>query len=127
MANRAISIPGAPEYVPGYAQAMKAGNTVYVGGMMGVDTATGQFGGPTVKGQTRQSLLNCPSILREAGAEPSDVVMVHTLLAHSEDAPSVSEICTEFFPTLEPPRCVSKTGVDRPGLLISISMVAVIG
>ena len=125
MANRAISIPEAPECEPGYAQAMKAGNTVYVGGTMGVDTATGQFAGPTVREQTRQSLLNCQAILREAGAELGDVVMVHTLLARSEDAPTVSEVFTEFFPTLEPPRCVSKLGVDRQGLLISIAMVAV--
>ena len=52
--------------------------------------------------------------------------MVHTLLRHSEDAPAVSEVFTEFFPDVEPPRCVCRIGVDRPGLLISIAMVAVI-
>ncbi len=126
MPKQSISIPEAPEYEPGYSQAVRAGNTVYVGGTVGIDTTTGEFVGPTVREQTRQALLNCQSILRAAGAELSDVVMVHTLLRRSEDARTVSEVFTEFFPELEPPRCVSRIGVDRPNLLISIAMVAVI-
>ncbi len=126
MPKQSISIPEAPEYEPGYSQAVRAGNTVYVGGTMGVDPATGEFAGPTVREQTRQSLINCQAILRAAGADLGDVVMVNTLLQRSEDAPIVSEVFTEFFPELEPPRCVSRIGVDRPGLLISIVMTAVI-
>lgn len=97
-----------------------------MGGTVGIDTTTSEFVGPTVREQTRQALLNCQSILRAAGAELSDIVMVHTLLRRSEDARTVSEVFTEFFPELEPPRCVSRIGVDRPILLISIAMVAVI-
>ena len=79
MAKQSISVPGAPEHEPGYSQAVRAGNTVYVGGTMGVDVTTGEFAGPTVREQTRQSLLNCQTILRAAGAELSDVVMVHKI------------------------------------------------
>lgn len=74
----------------------------------------------------RQALRNCQAILRAAGAELSDVVMVHTLLMRPEDADGLTEVFNEFFPDVRPPRCVSKTGVDRPGLLVSIAMVAVI-
>jgi 2-iminobutanoate/2-iminopropanoate deaminase len=126
MTNQSISIPEAPEHEPGYSQAVKAGDTVYVGGTTGIDPSTGEFAGTSAAEQTRQSLLNCQAILRAAGAELSDVVMVHTLLRHSDDARAVSGVFTEFFPDLEPPRCVSRIGVDRPGLLISIAMVAVI-
>ena len=65
-------------------------------------------------------------ILHAAGAELSDVVMVTTLLQRSEDAATVSEVFTEFYPEMEPPRCVAKIGVDRPELLISIAMMAVV-
>ncbi|HTR75556.1 MAG TPA: RidA family protein [Solirubrobacterales bacterium] len=126
MPRRSISIPEAPEHEPGYSQAVKAGNTIYVGGTTGIDTATGDFAGPTVREQARQSLLNCQAILRAADAELSDVVMVYTLLKRSEDARAVSEVFTEFYPDLEPPRCVARIGVDRPGLLISIAMIAVV-
>jgi len=124
MSRQVVSTHDAPES-PLYSQAVKAGNTVYVAGTIGVDVTTGGFAGPTVQEQARQSLLNCQAILRAAGAELGDAVMVHTLLAHSEDADALGEVFEEFFPDVRPPRCVSKIGVDRPGLLISIAMVAV--
>jgi 2-iminobutanoate/2-iminopropanoate deaminase len=119
-----ISTPEAPEY-PSYSQAVKVKDTIYVAGTIGVDVATGELAGPTVEEQTRQSLLNCQAILRAAGAELSDAVMVHTLLLRPEDADGLIEVFNEFFPDVRPPRCVSKLGVDRPGILVSIAMVAV--
>ncbi|MGN6175636.1 MAG: RidA family protein [Streptosporangiaceae bacterium] len=122
-AREVISTPEAPEY-PSYSQAVKAGNTIYVAGTVGVDVATGELAGPTIQEQTRQSLLNCQAILRAGGAELGDAVMVHTLLLRPEDADGVIEVFDEFFPDVRPPRCVSKLGVDRPGILVSIAMVA---
>ena len=124
MPKEVISTPEAPES-PAYSQAVKAGNTVYVAGTPGVDVKTGEFAGPTVTEQARQALRNCQAILRAGGAELSDAVMVHTLLMRPEDADGLIEVFEEFFPDVRPPRCVSKLGVDRPGLLVSIAMVAV--
>jgi 2-iminobutanoate/2-iminopropanoate deaminase len=124
MAREVISTPEAHED-PRYSQAVKAGNTIYVAGTIGVDVSTGELAGHTIKDQARQSLLNCQAILRAAGAELSDAVMVHTLLLRSEDADGVVEVIDEFFPAVRPPRCVSRLGVDRPGILVSIAMVAV--
>jgi 2-iminobutanoate/2-iminopropanoate deaminase len=125
MPREIISTPDAPEY-PSYSQAVKAGNTIHVAGTIGVDVATGRLAGPTVQEQTRRSLLNCQAILRAGGATLDDIVMVHTLLLRSEDADGVTEVFAEFFPDVRPPRCVSRLGVDRPGILVSIAMVAVI-
>ena len=58
MPREVIATPEAPEY-PSYSQAVKAGNTIYVAGTVGVDVATGELAGPTIQEQTRQSLLNC--------------------------------------------------------------------
>jgi len=124
MPRQVISTPDAPVY-PTYSQAVKVDNTIYVAGTTGVDVTTGEFAGPTIQDQARQALRNCQAILRAAGAELSDVVMVHTLLMRPEDADSLTEVFNEFFPDVRPPRCVSKIGVDRPGLLVSIAMVAV--
>ena len=124
MRREVISTSDAPEY-PTYSQAVKVGNTIYVAGTVGVDVATGALAGQTVQEQARQSLRNCQAILRAGGAELSAAVMVHTLLLRPEDADGLSEVFDEFFPDVRPPRCVSKLGVDRPGLLVSIAMVAV--
>lgn len=126
MPKEVISTPEAPES-PAYSQAVKAGNTIYVAGTPGIDVKTGEFAGPTVTEQARQALRNCQAILRAGGAELSDAVMVHTLLMRPEDADGLIEVFDEFFPDVRPPRCVSKLGVDRPGLLVSIAMVAVTG
>lgn len=126
MPKEVISTPDAPSF-PSYSQAVKAGDTIYVAGTIGLDVATGEMAGPTIKEQTRQSLRNCQAILRAGGADLSDAVMVHTLLLRPEDADGVVEVFDEFFPDVRPPRCVSKLGVDRPGILVSIAMVAVIG
>ena len=126
MPREIISTAEAPGY-PTYSQAVKAGNTIYVAGTTGVDVATGEFAGPTVQEQARQALRNCQAILRAGGGELTGAVMVHTLLMHPEDADGLIEVFDEFFPDVRPPRCVSKIGVDRPGLLVSIAMVAVTG
>ena len=76
--------------------------------------------------QTRQALRNCQAILRAAGGDLRDAVMVHVLLARPDDAPGVTEVFEEFWPDVRPPRCVSKIGVDRPGLLVSVAMTAVV-
>ncbi|HEX5296254.1 MAG TPA: RidA family protein [Streptosporangiaceae bacterium] len=126
MPKEVISTPEAPES-PAYSQAVKAGDTIYVAGTPGIDVKTGEFAGPTVTEQARQALRNCQAILHAGGAELSDAVMVHTLLMRPEDADGLIEVFDEFFPDVRPPRCVSKLGVDRPGLLVSIAMVAVTG
>lgn len=126
MPRQVISTTDAPEY-PTYSQAVKVGNTIYVAGTIGVDVATGELAGSTVQDQARQALLNCQAILRAGGAELSDAVMVHTLLLRPQDADGLIEVFDQFFPDVRPPRCVSKLGVDRPGILVSIAMVAVTG
>jgi 2-iminobutanoate/2-iminopropanoate deaminase len=124
MPREVISTAEAPQY-PTYSQAVRVGNTIYVAGTVGVDVATGELAGPTIQEQARQSLLNCQAILRAGGAELGDTVMVHTLLLRPEDADGLVEVFDEFFPAVRPPRCVSKLGVDRPGILVSIAIVAV--
>ena len=126
MPKEVIFTPDAPAF-PSYSQAVKAGDTVYVAGTIGVDVTTGELAGATIQEQTRQALRNCQAILRAAGAGLGDAVMVHTLLRRPEDADGVIEIFDEFFPEVRPPRCVSRLGVDRPGLLVSIALAAVIG
>jgi 2-iminobutanoate/2-iminopropanoate deaminase len=126
MPKQVISTPHAPEF-SSYSQAVKAGDTIYVAGTIGMDVVTGEMAGDTVREQARQALINCRAILRAGGAELGDAVMVHTLLLRPEDADDLIAVFDEFFPDVRPPRFVAKLGVVRPGILVSIAMVAVIG
>jgi enamine deaminase RidA (YjgF/YER057c/UK114 family) len=79
-----IGTPNAPSS-PLYSQAVKAGQHIYVSGLVGIDVSTGNLAGSTIQEQTRQSLLNCEAILRAAGATLEDVVEVGVLLTNPTD------------------------------------------
>ena len=56
-----ITSPDAPAS-PLYSQAVKAGDHLYISGLVGVDVTTGAIAGSTVKEQTRQALTNCQAV-----------------------------------------------------------------
>jgi 2-iminobutanoate/2-iminopropanoate deaminase len=73
MTRQIIRTSDAPNS-PFFSQAIKAGNTVYVSGIVGIDPTTYQLAGSTIQEQTRQALVNCQNILHSAGAALTDVV-----------------------------------------------------
>jgi len=122
--RQVIRIPEAPQS-PLYSQAIKAGSTIYVTGVPGVDPKTKKVAGPTIQDQTRQALINCQNILRAAGASLQDVVDVQVLLARPEDFAGLNEEYSKFFPSDPPARSVARLGPDLGEILVSIRMVAV--
>lgn len=124
MARQIIRTADAPSS-PLYSQAVKAGSTIYVSGMPGIDPKTRQ-GGSTIQEQTRQAVRNCESILKAAGASLEDVVDVLVLLARPDDFAGLNEEYAKLFPVDPPARAVSKFGVELPGILVSFKMTAVL-
>ena len=110
-----------------YSQAVKAGDLVYVSGVVGLDVATGALAGPTIQEQTRQALANCRAVLQAAGAAWDDVVEVGVLLTNPADFAGMNEEYATWFPETPPTRYVAKLGVDLPGVLVSIRMTAFTG
>jgi 2-iminobutanoate/2-iminopropanoate deaminase len=121
-----ISTPSAPSS-PLYSQAVKAGQHIYVSGLVGIDVSTGKLAGSTIQEQTRQALLNCETILRAAGATLEDVVEVGVLLTNPTDFAGMNEEYTTWFLAEPPTRYVAKLGVEIPDVLISIRMTAFVG
>src|ERR1700730_4395511 len=121
-----ISTSDAPSS-PMYSQAVKAGQQIYVSGLIGVDVSTGNLAGPTIQEQTRQALTNCEAILRAAGATLEDVVEVGVLLTNPTDFAGMNDEYATWFPAERPTRYVAKLGVDIPDVLVSIRMTAFVG
>ncbi len=121
--RQVITTPHAPTS-PLYSQAIKAGEHVYVSGLVGIDVATGALAGPTIKEQTKQALANCEAVLRAAGAKLEDVAEVGVLLTNPADFADMNEEYATWFPAAPPTRYVAKLGVELPGVLISIRMTA---
>ncbi len=125
MTKQTIRTPTAPNSAL-FSQAIRAGSTLYLSGMAGIDPATNQLAGSTIQEQTRQSLVNCENILRAAGAKLDNVVEVLVLLARPGDFAGLNEEYAKFFPTDPPARAVAKLGVELPNVLVSIKMTAVL-
>jgi 2-iminobutanoate/2-iminopropanoate deaminase len=121
-----IRTSDAPNQSPLYSQAVKAGSTIYVTGILGIDPKTNQPVGTTIQEQTRQALVNCRNILRAAGADLENVVEVQVLLARPNDFAGLNEEYAKFFPTDPPARTVARLGPELPNLLVSIRMTAVL-
>ena len=109
-----------------FSQAVKAGPTIYVSGIVGIDPTTNQLAGSTIQDQTRQALVNCENILRAAGAKLENVVEVLVLLAKPDDFAGLNDEYAKFFPSDPPTRAVAKLGVEVPNVLVSIKMTAVV-
>jgi 2-iminobutanoate/2-iminopropanoate deaminase len=118
---KSADAPGSPNY----SQAVVAGGFLFVSGMTGVDPLTGKLAGATIHEQAACALQNCEAILGAAGALLQDVVEVQVLLARPEDFAGLNDAYARFFPSDPPARSVAKLGVEIPGVLVSIRMVAV--
>jgi 2-iminobutanoate/2-iminopropanoate deaminase len=123
--RKVIDAPNAPGS-PLYSQAVKAGQHVYVSGLVGIDVSTGRLAGSTIQEQTRQALANCQAVLEVAGATLADVVEVGVLLTDPTDFPGMNDEYATWFPAEPPTRYVAKLGVEIPDLLVSIRMTAFI-
>jgi 2-iminobutanoate/2-iminopropanoate deaminase len=120
-----ISTADAPAS-PLYSQAVKAGNFIFVSGLVGIDANTGALAGPTVEEQTRQALANCEAVLRAGDTTLEDVVEVGVLLANPADFAGMNGEYAKWFEHAPPTRYVAKLGVELPGVLVSIRMTALI-
>ena len=125
MKKQILTLPGLPRS-PLFSQAVRAGSTVYLSGIVGFDPKTGQMAGTTIQQQTQQSLSNCEALLQAAGASRDDIMDVQVLLANPADFAGMNEAYGAFFPQDPPARSVCKLGADVPNLLVSIRMTAVI-
>jgi len=123
MTRRIISTSDAPSS-PLFAQAVRAGSTIHVSGMVGIDTQTGQLAGASIQSQTTQALRNCASVLQAAGCTLDDVAMVTVLLAHPDDFAGMNEAYAAAFDADPPARAVARLGPELPGVLVSIALTA---
>src|SRR5881392_1161121 len=111
MKKQIISTEAAPRS-PLYAQGVRAGSTIHVSGMTGMDGATGQLAGTSIQEQTRQALRNCETVLQAGGGALEDVVQVTVLLANPADFAGMNEEYAKVFATDPPARAVTKLGVE---------------
>ena len=68
-----------------FSQGIKAGNTIYLSGIVAFDPSTKKVETKTIEEQTERAIRNCEIILSSGGATLEDVVQVVILLKNAED------------------------------------------
>lgn len=126
MAYEVIHTDNAPAAIGPYSQAIKAGNLLFVSGQVPFVPATGEIVEGDVKAQTAQSLKNLQAILKEAGADFSNVVKTTVFIKDMNEFAQVNEVYAEYFGENKPARaCVEVARLPRD-VKVEIELIAVL-
>ena len=119
-----IATEKAPGAIGPYSQGVKAGNFVFVSGQLPIDPATGEFAGPCITCQTRQSLSNVKAILEAQGLSMKNVVKTTVLLKNMDDFAAMNKVYGTFFTEECPARAAFQVAKLPKDALVEIEAIA---
>ena len=123
--NKAINTNNAPAAIGPYSQAIEANGMVFASGQLPIDPATGNFAEGGIKEQTRQSLTNAQSILKEAGTDLAHVVKTTVFLSDMANFGEMNEVYSEFFTQPFPARSAVAVKTLPKNALVEVECIAV--
>jgi reactive intermediate/imine deaminase len=103
MRKEVVNTGSAPAAIGPYSQAIRAGNTVYLSGQLGLDPETGNLR-EGIEAQTQQVLDNLQAVAEAAGGSLDDIVKMTLLLVDLGDFTKVNEIMATRFTQPYPAR-----------------------
>ncbi|MFZ9980624.1 MAG: RidA family protein [Cyclobacteriaceae bacterium] len=125
MPKEIIYTASAPEPIGPYAQAVMAGNFLFVSGQIAINPATGTFSSNSVEDETRQVMSNLMAVLSTAGMDFKNVVKCTIFLTDMNDFPVVNKIYGESFSTNPPARETVEVRRLPKDAKVEISCIAV--
>ena len=120
-----IQSAGAPAAIGPYSQAIRAGDTVYLSGQIGLDPATGAL----VEGldaQAHRVFRNLRAVAEAAGGTLDHMVKLTLLLADLGDFAEVNEIMKEYFREPYPARATYQVVALPRGARIEVEGILVL-
>jgi len=109
-----------------YSPGTKAGNMVYTAGQVAWDNTGKVIGINDIRAQTKQTLSNVFSVLKEGGADVNDVVKCNVYLKNMSDFQIMNEEFAKVFPINPPARTTVQTPMAEPEMLVEIEAIAYI-
>ena len=118
-----------------FSQGWKAGNLVFVGGQISADSQGRAISPGDIATQTRNTFENINRVLKEAGADMTDVVKLNTYYRFDGVGPEVTDyweemtkVRLEYLPDPGPAgTAVRVNGFGSEDLLIEIEAIAAVG
>ena len=121
MSRQEFRVEGQPEPISHFTDAVRAGNLLYVSGIVAVDGAGNLVGDADVVAQTRQVFENMRAVLTAAGCGFEDVVKVTIFLTDVDDRPLINPVRQEVFGATRP----ASTLVEVPRLAVDGAKVEI--
>jgi len=116
--SRNFNIPHSP--------GVRAGDFIYLSGMVSINPETGERSLGTVAHETRQILSNMAHMLESAGSSMERVVKINVLLYSMLEFDNMNAVYRQFFPKDPPTR--TTCGVQLSGgLKVEIECIALAG
>jgi reactive intermediate/imine deaminase len=126
MPRSIISTPHAPAAIGTYSQAVKAGNTVYLSGQIGLDPQTMSLV-EGIDAQIERVFENLKAVAEAAGGSLADLAKLNVFLTDLGHFAKVNEVMMRYVPEPFPARAaVGVTALPR-GALVEADGVLVIG
>lgn len=126
MSKRIIRTDAAPAAIGTYSQAVKAGNTVYLSGQIGLDPATMQMAVGT-EAQIHRVFQNLKAVAEAAGGSLADVVKLNVFLTDLSHFARVNQIMAEYFSEPYPARAAVGVAALPRGADVEADGVMVLG
>lgn len=127
MKREEIRVEGQAEPISHFTDAVRAGELLFVSGIVAVDSKGRLVGGDDVVEQTRQVFGNMGEVLAAAGCGFADVVKVTVFLTDIDDRPRINPVRQEVFGDARPASTlieVSRLAVE--GARVEIECVAIV-
>ena len=121
MKREEIHVDGLAEPISHFTDAVRAGDLLFVSGIVAVDGDGRLVGGGDVVEQARQVFRNMGEVLAAAGCGFADVVKVTVFLTDVDDRPRINPVREEIFGATRP----ASTLVEVPRLAVEGAKVEV--
>jgi 2-iminobutanoate/2-iminopropanoate deaminase len=119
-----ISTKEAPAAIGPYAQAVRAGQFVFLSGQIPLDPATGQLVPGDIVAQAERVMKNLGAVLAAAALDFTDVVRTTIYLVDLADFAKVNETYGKFFPSPYPARSTVQVAALPRGARVEIDAIA---
>jgi reactive intermediate/imine deaminase len=126
MARSIISTPNAPAAIGTYSQAVRAGETLYLSGQIGLDPQTGQLV-DGIENQIDRVFRNLKAVAEAAGGSLADSVKLTVYLTDLAHFARVNEIMARYFDTPYPARAAIGVAALPRGALVEADAILVLG
>ena len=125
MARSTVSTPNAPAAIGTYSQAVRAGNTLYFSGQIGLDPATGRLV-DGIENQILRVFENLKAVAEAGGGSLADAVKLTVYLTDLAHFARVNEIMSAYFEQPYPARAAVGVAALPRGALIEADAILVL-